>query len=257
MSKGQVSTALLGALFLTLVATPSCLPQSAEDYRALRKEVEALKESQKAMQKDLEDIKSFLRGRQAPQAPRNLVLSVDGAPFMGDKNAPVTVIEFSDYQCSFCARHSRQTLPQIVTDYVKTGKVKYVLRDFPLEGMHPAAVKAAEAARCAGEQGKYWEMHDRLLSSQRALDQKELPGYATTLGLDVPKFQECVDSGKYTPQVRKDLEEALKAGVSGTPTFFLGRTERNDPNIKATKMLEGAQPYPSFKEAIDSLLSAQ
>lgn len=192
-----------------------------------------------------------------PRQPNNLELSVDGSPYMGDKNAKVTVIEFSDYQCPFCARHFSNTLPQIVSDYVKTGKVKYVLRDFPLQGLHPAALRAAESAHCAGEQGKYWEMHDRLLNSQKALGEKELPEYAKAVGIDVPKFEQCLSSGKYEPQVRKDQEEAGKAGVSGTPSFFLGLTEQNEPKIKVTRMLVGAQPYPSFKEAIDGLLAAQ
>jgi protein-disulfide isomerase len=107
-----------------------------------------------------------------------VVLSVDGAPSMGNGDAKVTLIEFSDYQCSFCGRHFSQTLPRLMTEYVKTGKVKYVLRDFPLEPIHPLAFKAAEAARCASDQGKYWEMHDRLFSNQQALGPKDLPRHA-------------------------------------------------------------------------------
>jgi protein-disulfide isomerase len=231
--------------------------QNSPEVQALKNEVEALKKDQQAMQKDLEEIKSFLQERAGmrPQ-PKNLELSVDGSPYMGDKNAKVTVIEFSDYQCPFCARHFTATLPQLVSDYVKTGKVKYVLRDFPLQGLHPAALRAAEAAHCAGEQGKYWEMHDRLLNSQRALGEKELPEYAKAVGVDVSKFEQCVSSGKYESQVRRDEEEAKKAGVSGTPSFFLGLTQQNETKIKAAKMLVGAQPYPSFKEAIDGLLTS-
>ena len=244
MGSMKTLTAVLGVL---LLAGPG-LAQSADEVRVLRKEVEALR-------KDVDEIKSLLRGLRGPQQPENVVLTVDGAAYMGNKNAKITVVEFSDYQCPFCSRHAAKTLPQLVTDYVKTGKVKYVLRDFPLESMHPAALKAAEAAHCAGEQQKYWEMHDRLLAAPKAVDPKELPDHAKALGLDAAKLQQCVESGKYTAQVRRDLEDGLKAGVSGTPTFFVGLTDPKEPKIKSSKVLMGAQPFASFKEAIDGLLS--
>ena len=190
------------------------------------------------------------------QAPAT-VLSVDGAPFKGDKNAKVTLVDFTDYQCPFCARHVRETWPQIEKDYISTGKVKYVVRDFPIESIHPHAFKAAEATHCAGEQGKYWEIHDRLFADQKALALKDLPPHAQTLGLDVPKFQQCLESGRHAAKVRKDLADGQKAGVTGTPSFFLGLTEPNDSQVKVQKSLKGAQPYAAFKEAIDSLLSSQ
>ncbi len=148
-------------------------------------------------------------------------------------------------------------MPQIETEYIKTGKVKYVVLDFPLESIHKNAFKAAEAARCAGDQGKFWEMHDRLFANQQALAPNNLPQHAQALGLDVPTFQQCLDGGKYAAEIRKDLAEGQKAGVTGTPGFFLGMTSPNDSKVKTLKVLKGAQPYASFKEAIDSLLSSQ
>lgn len=147
-------------------------------------------------------------------------------------------------------------MPQIERDYINTGKLKYVARDFPLEAIHPQAFKAAEATHCAGEQGAYWAMHARLFAHQRALGPTELPGHAEALKLDGPTFQACLDSGKYAPRIRKDLDDGQKAGVSGTPAFFLGVTQPNAPTVKVLRVLKGAQPYASFKEAIDSLLSA-
>jgi len=193
---------------------------------------------------------------QAPQAvsPRELVLSIDGRPVKGEKNAKLTLIEFADYQCPFCAHHARETLPQIEAEYIKTGKVKYVFRDFPIESAHPQAFKAAEAAHCAGEQGKYWEMHGRLFAHQRQLGLNDLPQHAQALALDA-NFQQCLDSGKYAVKVRRDWADARKAGVAGTPTFFLGPTKRNGSQVRALRKLVGAQPYAAFKEAIDSLLS--
>jgi len=148
-------------------------------------------------------------------------------------------------------------LPQIEQEYIKTGKVKYVVRDFPLESIHKDAFKAAEAAHCAGDQGAYWEMHTRLFANQRALGPKDLPQHAQAQGLDVPMFQRCLESGKYAARIRKDLEDGQRAGVTGTPGFFLGVTGSNDPKVKILRVLKGAQPYASFKEAIDTLLSSQ
>jgi protein-disulfide isomerase len=129
-----------------------------------------------------------------------------------------------------------------------------VVRDFPLE-FHKNAFKAAEAANCAEEQGKFWDMQAKLFENQRALDVSQLPKYAAEIGLDTTKFQACLDSGKYAEKIKKEVEEGQKAGVTGTPAFFLGMTTPNDPKVKIVKTLKGAQPYAKFKEAIDSLLS--
>ena len=243
-------------VLLSLLWTAPTLSQSSQEVELLRKEVEALKEGQATIRRELEELRNLLRGRQAspPFEPKNLVLSVDGAPFMGDKNAALTLIDFSDYQCPFCARHVRETLIQIERDYIRTGKVKYVFRDFPIESLHPQAFKGHEAARCAGEQGKYWEMHARLFTNQKTLSPNDLADHAQALGLDMPNFQLCLESGKHVAAIRMDLAEGRKAGVSGTPSFFLGLTEPNNPNVRVLRVLRGAQPFPSFKEAIESLL---
>jgi protein-disulfide isomerase len=142
-------------------------------------------------------------------------------------------------------------------EYIATGKVKYVFLDFPLD-FHKQAFKAAEAAHCAGEQEKFWEMHDQLFTNQKALNSKDISKYAKKIELDLPKFKECLDSGKYAEEIKKDVAEGQKAGVTGAPTFFLGYTEAGEPKtIKAIKTIVGAHPYPKFKEAIDNLLSSQ
>ena len=148
-------------------------------------------------------------------------------------------------------------MPQIEKEYIQTGKVKYVARDFPLESIHKEAFKAAEAGHCAGEQGKFWEMHARLYANQRALAPNNLPQYAQAIELDVPKFQQCLESGKYAAKIRQDLADGQQAGVTGTPGFFLGVTDPNDQKVKVSRVLKGAQPYTSFKAAIDDLLSSQ
>lgn len=240
------------------VCIPGAFAQSDEEMKGLRRDIDAVRDSLKVIQNELETIKKLLQQQPAaaPQAQpfREATLSVDGAPSLGDKNAKVTLVEFSDYQCPFCKRNFQQTFPQIDRDYIKTGKVKYIFRAFPLESIHPAAFKAAEAALCAGEQGKYWEMHDKLFTNQTALGATDLAKYAEAVGLDGGQFKQCLDSGRNAAKVRNDQAEGRKAGVSGTPGFFLGLTQPNAPTVRATKFINGAQPYANFKEAIDTLL---
>lgn len=148
-------------------------------------------------------------------------------------------------------------MPQIDSDYIKTGKVKYVFRDLPLESIHKNAFKAAEAASCAGEQGKFWEMHDMLFAKQTALGPSELPSYAQEAGLDVPKFQQCLDSGEYAPAIRKNMTDASNSGITATPAFILGVSDLKSSKVKVLKVISGAQPYAAFKDAIDNALSPQ
>lgn len=182
-------------------------------------------------------------------------ISLEGAPSLGERSAKVTMVEFSDYQCPQSSRYFNLNMRQLVKEYVETGKVRYVFRDFPIESVHPLALKAAEGARCAGEQGKYWELHDRLLRNQMAISAEFLPLHAQMLKLDIPRFQECLESGKYAASVRQSVVEGKKAGVQGTPGFFLGFTDPKTSKLKAVTFVSGAQPYETFKEAIDKLLS--
>jgi protein-disulfide isomerase len=248
----------LAVLLLGMLA-PAAFPQSADDIKSLRRDIDAVRDSQKVIQNDIADIKKILEqggppSGGAPQAFKETVLSIEGAPMKGDKDAKVTLIEFTDFQCPFCGRSFQQVYPQIYDEYVKTGKVKYVLRDFPLESIHPFAFKAAVAARCGGEQGKYWEMREKLFTNQTALAADDLVGYAKAVGLDGAKFKACVDSGKQDAKIRSDMAEGQKAGVTGTPGFLLGLTQPNETKITAVKNIVGAQPFSSFKDAIDSLL---
>jgi protein-disulfide isomerase len=138
---------------------------------------------------------------------------------------------------------------------VQTGKLKVIFMDFPLP-FHQNAMKAAEAADCANDQGKFWEMHDKLFAGQQALAQEDLIKYAAVLGLDVAKFKECLEGGKHDEAIKKSMAEGQKDGVSGTPSFLLGFVEPGG-KVKAVKLIVGAQPYAVFKEAIDGLLSQE
>lgn len=202
--------------------------------------------------------------QQAPQAalPEDtgpVQVSVDDDPVLGDKNAPVTLIDFSDYECPFCKRHFDQTFAQIKKDYVDTGKVKYVYRDLPLSFHDPMATKEAIAANCAREQGgdtAYFKFHseifNRTKSNGNGLAVDDLYKIASDLNLSGSSFKTCLDSDKYKDEVQKDLADATAVGANGTPTFFIGTTTK-DGTIEGTKIV-GAQPYSAFQSAIDSLL---
>lgn len=247
----------LGAATLSVAAYQ---PQSQQD---LKKEIEALKRGQMQIQKDLAEIKQLLRTnnaaarRAAPAGPNveGKVFELGPNPVKGDPSAKLTLIEFTDYQCGYCSRHNRQTAPQIEKEYVETGKLRYATMDLPLD-MHKLAFKAAQASHCAQEQGKFWEMHDRLFANQQALE--PWSSHAEALGLDVAQFDQCMSSGKYAEAVRSDMAEARKAGASGTPSFVLGMTDPEDPSkVKGIAFIRGALPFDRFKSEIDKALGEE
>lgn len=245
--------------FLLLAAG---LVMTAQDA-ATKKELEALREGQKAIQKELEEIKALIKampkggGTGGGNPMANAALVPDSILVKGDAKAPVTIIEYTDLQCPFCSRHAQTTFSQIENEFIKTGKVRYIVKDFPLVSIHPNAFKAAEATRCAAEQGKAWDMHDRLFANQQKLGVDLLPGYAEAMGLDTAKFKTCLDSGKHAAAIRKDMAEAQSAGVTGTPTFFVGVVDPKTGKMKPGKMLSGAQALMNFQAAIEDSAPAK
>jgi protein-disulfide isomerase len=174
-------------------------------------------------------------------APRRDVEIESTDPSLGRASAPVTLIEFSDFQCPFCQRVA-PTLKKLRETY--GDKVRIVWKDFPLTQIHPQAFKAGEAAHCAGDQGKYWEYHDRLFANQGQLQPEELKQHATALGLDATAFNACLDSSKYGERVRDGVAQGTRLGVNSTPTIYING-----------RMLSGAQPYETFVSVIDEELS--
>lgn len=250
----------LTIIALALVMCEPVGAQTAEqDLASLRAEIEVLKTGQSAIQRDLQEIKQLLQGSAEETAPAEALperlLTVAGSPSKGEPGARVTIFEFSDYQCPFCARHARETAAQIDAQYVSTGKVRYIFRNFPIEGIHPLAFKAHEAAGCAAEQGKFWTMHARLFGNQGELEVAELPNHAAAIGLDVAPFKVCLETGRAASRIRQDVAEGRSMGVNGTPMFFVGLTEPNDGKVKVLRMLRGAQSLERFQEAIDSVLA--
>jgi len=247
------------------------IPQLASAQRPnrqqneMKREIETLKQGQAAVQNELQELKKLvllMAGGRAPspEPARPETINIANSPSVGEQSARLVVVEFSDYQCPYCSRFFRDTMPLIEQEYINTGKVKYVFRNLPLESIHPFAVKAAEAADCAGEQGKFWQMHRRLFSNQEALAPTDLQMHAQSIGLDLMKFNQCLSGGSHAPAIRKGAEEAFSAGIQGTPAFVIGvRNDKDprDPNIKVVSIISGAQPYSVFKETINNLLSRQ
>jgi protein-disulfide isomerase len=171
--------------------------------------------------------------------PMRMNVDIAGAPVRGNVKAPVTIVEFSDFQCPFCAR-ARPTVNKVRETY--GDKVRILFRDFPLQ-MHAQATKAAEAASCAGDQDKFWEMHDRLFASQAKLQVPDLKQHAADLGLQADTFGECLDSGKYASKWQQGLADGTQYGVTGTPAFFING-----------RPLMGARPFEDFATVIDDEL---
>jgi protein-disulfide isomerase len=171
-------------------------------------------------------------------------ISADDDPFVGDENAPVTIIEFSDFECPYCSRHVRDVYPQIKEKYIDTGKVKYVFRDFPL-GFHKNAVPASVAANCAREQSndqKYFEFHDKLFENQKDLNKDAFKEYANELGLNSQDFEKCLEKNDIS-EIKADMDDAKKYGITGTPVFFINGWQ-----------IKGAFPFSAFEELIEKEL---
>jgi len=191
------------------------------------------------------------------QAAVPVKISADDDPIIGNPDAPITIIEFSDFQCPFCARFHTQTLPSILEEYVEQGKVKLVFRDFPIQSIHPNALPASVAAECANDQSKFREMHDMLFEKQNEWNKLEttealslFSQYASSMEIDQETFDSCLASGKHIPEIKKDLKDGQDYGVTGTPGFFVGNNKIGFVELK------GAQPFESFKKVIDAQLDA-
>jgi len=257
-----IATAALTLLILMIAPGPAPAQTSsprAEDpaLAAMRTELQQMREELAALRGEVRAVRDLLQRLAAPppQQPTRAQVTVATGdnPSLGRRDAPVTVVEFSDYQCPFCRQFVTATLPALKSAYVDPGKVRWVFRDFPIDHIHPHARKASEAARCAGDQGKYWQMHDVLFQNQQALAPEKLPDYAGWLGLDTAAFDACLASGKHAAEVEKNHGDGAAAGVRGTPSFVIGRT-RPDGNVDGL-LVTGARPLADFRQEIERLLS--
>jgi len=188
----------------------------------------------------------------APEAPARLKLDARELA-LGRSDAPLTLVEFTDYQCPFCRRFQAETFPLIKKNYIDTGKVRFIVRDLPLE-FHSSARPAAEAAHCAAEQGKFWEMHAALLGGADPLANGGIDQRAKAVGLDLGRLHECMRGARYEAAIAANAAAADALGINGTPAFVLGRVH---DGLLIGELGSGAQPYVAFDAAIKELLAAR
>jgi protein-disulfide isomerase len=190
-------------------------------------------------------VETTLEPTQSSDGVQRVDIPIEGNdPVLGAEDAPITIIEFADFQCPYCEKHFLQTYPQLIENYGES--IRYVYKDFPLTGIHPQALPAALAAQCALEQGKFWEYHDLLFSGRMDLGEEAYMAYADELGLDTTTFTSCYQEARYNDVVRADYNLGVENGVNATPTFFVNGIR-----------LIGAQPYSVFADLIESELSGQ
>ena len=213
--------------------------------------------SQEEFNNEIAKLELRILEKQLPtkQPSMPLKISTDNDPIIGNPNAPITIIEFSDFQCPFCARFHVETFPSIMNEYIDKGQVKLVFRDFPIQSIHPNALPASVASECANEQGKFKEMHDKLFENQKEWSNQSLDNlmitftqYALDIGLEDETFDTCLKNGKYVEEIQKDLDDGRNYGITGTPGFFVGNDQIGFVELK------GAQPFENFKKVIDSQL---
>ena len=253
---------ILLSCVLALFVNTALAASSGEELEEIKDQIEALQSGQQAIQKELAEIKTLLQQGQRGGAPtpppfEKQDVTLGASPFLGEPDATVTMVEYSDYQCPFCARHYRNVMPTLVKDYVDTGKLKYVMRENPIPSLHAQAFNASLAALCAGDQGQYWEMHNRLFDNQRTLNPDLMKSFAADMGLDTKRFDKCLDNREFESQVNEDIASGERLGVRGTPGFILGLTSSEDSNtFHAVRFIRGAQSLDGFRRTIDDLIES-
>jgi protein-disulfide isomerase len=248
------------SMLAIITVQPIWAENIGDELDVLREEVTRLKGHQETIESEIAEIRTMLE-----QALRNVPsqtafqpakIRIEGVPFLGNANATITFIEYTDYQCSFCGRHYDQVLPALIAKFVDSGKMKYVIRANPLTSIHSLAMDASQAAFCADDQDSFWEMHDILFNNRDKLASEDLKAYGEKLGLDAVAYENCLDEGKYSGRVMKDIASGQSLGVRGTPAFFVGKTDGTDPNVAVvTAHISGARDLNTFSRIIGTLLS--
>lgn len=234
----KVRSRLIAALGVALVA-----PVGADESVSCKYTDEILAE--------LRQIRKLLEGRPNMQAqPTTVRIDVATAPVLGSKDAPLTIVGFTDYQCQSCQRFHQQTFQDLKKHYIDSGKVRFYSMDLPLVEIHQNALLAAQAGRCASEQGQFWAMHDRMQANPERLEVAKLVDYAQESGIDVPAFRQCVESGKYKEDIQRGTHDATAKGVRGTPAFIIGKST---PFGVEGELVMGAVPFGMFEKKLKEL----
>jgi protein-disulfide isomerase len=224
----------------------------SKDKEITRQQAEEILDELKQIHALLEKIEKRVASRGFDSSTKEAVkVKIDDGYSMGQKDAPLTLVEFADYQCPFCKHFHTTTFQELRTNYIDTGKLRFVALDFPLD-THRNAMQAATAALCAGEQYKFWEMRDLLITHADKLEEQSILDYAKDLQLDTGLLKACLASDRYASKIKNDIAQAEAAGISGTPSFVLGKTAKDE--VEGTKIV-GALPYSEFEVKIQRLLA--
>lgn len=256
--KGSGTALVLGAVLAWPTASQAkdkgMTEEQGQAILSELRQIRALLEKQQAQAAARPPVREGSGTRPAAQA-RNVTVSIANSPSLGRADAPLTLVEFADYQCPFCTRFHTGPFEDLKKNYIDTGKLRFVSRDLPLP-FHNQAMQAAQAARCAEEQNTdaYWTMRHLLLTNSSTLSEESMIRHAQELSLDVEPFKACLASGKHAAAIQRDLADANAAGLTGTPSFVLGRT--SGTTVEGTAIV-GAQPYQTFEARIKELLSAK
>ena len=251
---------VLSLISLVFLSNSPLLAQ--DDVSDLRRTMDDLLQNQQNMNRELSEIKALLS--KLPAMPSNnqppninvkdVEFDIGDNPVLGSGSARLILVEFTDYECPFCSRYVKETFPQILQEYVDKDILRYTVIDQPLP-MHPNAEKAAQAASCAADQGKYWEIHKLMMTQQDSLN--DLSFYARSLDLNIPGFEKCLTADKYRERVQTNMALARRLGITGVPGFVIGLIDTQNPgSVKGISSIRGAMPFPSFQKEIEAAISA-
>ena len=238
--------AMMSAIIITMSGAVLAVPMTKDQGDAILKELREIKQLLARPQQQ----QQAPAAPSVPPKPENLTVKGDAIYVLGKSDAPLTLVEFTDYQCPFCGRFETTTFPEIKKNYIDTGKVRFILRDLPLD-FHPFALKAAQSVHCAGDQGKYWEMKELVFKNQNKIDVDSLAGYAKDLSLNGDAFKSCMADGKHLKEIGDEAKYAASLGITGTPTFVLGKAVGDSVE---GRVIVGAQPLAAFEAAINEML---
>jgi protein-disulfide isomerase len=236
------------------VALPLALlvPLAAQDQGITRQQADQILNELRQIRQLLE--KQQAAKPQGPAEPARATLNLEGAQMLGSKDAPVTMVEYTDYQCPYCRQFHLTVFNELKKNFIDTGKVRFYSRDLPLDSLHPNAIRAAQAGRCAADQGQFWTMRSVMGANPDKLDMDHLAGFATDLKLDTFAFRNCVESEKYKNAVETDVLEATRIGAQATPSFVIGKSTSEGVD---GELMIGALPYPSFEQKLKLLEAAK
>ncbi len=266
-------TGLLGGLLLGATSghaaepeAPKGAPKEPPIPAALQEQINELREGQLRLLKEVQELKTLLTAKEEregrtevgakPPPASNISLNVYRELFRGSPRARVAIVEYSDFDCSHCAKFALEIYPQLARDYIQPGRIRYYFRDLPAPGS-PESLLKSRTARCAGEQGKFWEMHDLLFTAQSRLPAEQEPVVlAKSLGLDLEKFNVCLSNPRYVDALARVTADAARMGISGTPAFLIGTVSEDGNFFRAAHLQLGGENLDELKKSLDEVLAA-